>query len=127
MYKINGSYYLMAAEGGTEYGHMITYARADSVWGEFKGYDKCPDKEVHHSKYKQHSKGNSQANLSYRSLAVIEKPSIEKQYNINQCIDNSGGQSLFPVFLYRFKKVAKTERMLVPCRISRYIGHTGRR
>ena len=49
---------------------------------EFKGYDKCPDKEVHHSKYKQHSKGNSQANLSYRSLAVIEKPSIEKQYNI---------------------------------------------
>ncbi|WP_124099064.1 glycoside hydrolase family 43 protein [Ruminococcus sp. Marseille-P6503] len=38
MYKINGSYYLMAAEGGTEYGHMITYARADSVWGEFVGY-----------------------------------------------------------------------------------------
>lgn len=42
MYKINGSYYLMAAEGGTEYGHMITYARADSVWGEFKGYEKNP-------------------------------------------------------------------------------------
>ena len=42
MYKINGGYYLMAAEGGTEYGHMITYARADSVWGEFKGYAKNP-------------------------------------------------------------------------------------
>lgn len=42
MYKINGGYYLMAAEGGTEYGHMITYARADSVWGEFKGYEKNP-------------------------------------------------------------------------------------
>lgn len=37
MYKINGRYYLMAAEGGTEYGHMITCARADSVWGEFTG------------------------------------------------------------------------------------------
>ncbi len=42
MYKINGVYYLMAAEGGTEYGHMITYARADSVWGEFQGYPKNP-------------------------------------------------------------------------------------
>ncbi len=42
MYKINGSYYLMAAEGGTEYGHMITYARAESVWGEFKGYENNP-------------------------------------------------------------------------------------
>lgn len=42
MYKINGGYYLMAAEGGTEYGHMITYARADSVWGEFRGYEKNP-------------------------------------------------------------------------------------
>ena len=42
VYKINGGYYLMAAEGGTEYGHMITYARAETVWGEFKGYDKNP-------------------------------------------------------------------------------------
>lgn len=42
MYKIDGGYYLMAAEGGTEYGHMITYARADSVWGKFKGYAKNP-------------------------------------------------------------------------------------
>ncbi len=42
MYKINGYYYLMAAEGGTEYGHMITYARSESVWGPFEGYAKNP-------------------------------------------------------------------------------------
>ncbi|MCM1329576.1 MAG: glycoside hydrolase family 43 protein [Ruminococcus sp.] len=42
MYKIDGGYYLMAAEGGTEYGHMITYARANSVWGTFEGYAKNP-------------------------------------------------------------------------------------
>lgn len=42
MYKINGKYYLMCAEGGTEYGHMITYARADSVWGEFVGFEHNP-------------------------------------------------------------------------------------
>lgn len=35
MYKIDGRYYLMAAEGGTEYGHMITLAVSESVWGEF--------------------------------------------------------------------------------------------
>lgn len=42
MYKINGSYYLMAAEGGTEYGHMITYARSGDVWGPFEGYSRNP-------------------------------------------------------------------------------------
>ena len=42
MYKIGGYYYLMAAEGGTEYGHMITYARSSSVWGEFTGYPHNP-------------------------------------------------------------------------------------
>lgn len=42
MYKINGEYYLMAAEGGTEYGHMITYAKGNSVWGPFESYPKNP-------------------------------------------------------------------------------------
>lgn len=39
LYKINGIYYLMIAEGGTEWGHMETIARSDSVWGPFEG---CP-------------------------------------------------------------------------------------
>lgn len=38
MYKFGDYYYLMAAEGGTEYGHMITYARGASVWGPFTSY-----------------------------------------------------------------------------------------
>lgn len=42
LYKINGTYYMMAAEGGTEYGHMITYAKGDSVWGEFENYPGNP-------------------------------------------------------------------------------------
>lgn len=37
LYKIGKYYYLMAAEGGTEYGHMVTCARAESVWGPFTG------------------------------------------------------------------------------------------
>lgn len=35
LYKINGKYYLMAAEGGTGYGHMETMQRSDSPWGPF--------------------------------------------------------------------------------------------
>lgn len=42
MYKIGEYYYLMAAEGGTEYGHMITYARSSSPWGPFEGYAHNP-------------------------------------------------------------------------------------
>lgn len=42
LYKINGYYYLMASEGGTEYGHMVTYARGDSPSGPFEPYAKNP-------------------------------------------------------------------------------------
>ena len=35
MYKILGEYYLMLAEGGTEYGHMVTIFRSSSPWGTF--------------------------------------------------------------------------------------------
>ncbi|WP_138493638.1 glycoside hydrolase family 43 protein [Paenibacillus pinistramenti] len=36
LYKINGLYYLMIAEGGTEYGHMETIARSSSPYGPFE-------------------------------------------------------------------------------------------
>ena len=39
LYKINGLYYLMIAEGGTEYDHMETIARSKSPWGPFES---CP-------------------------------------------------------------------------------------
>jgi len=39
LYQIHGRYYLLVAEGGTEYGHMETIARSDSPWGPFEN---CP-------------------------------------------------------------------------------------
>lgn len=42
LYKINGTYYLMAAEGGTEYGHMVTYARGTNPYGPFEAYPLNP-------------------------------------------------------------------------------------
>ena len=42
LYHIGDWYYLTAAEGGTEYGHMITYARSREPFGPFEGYAKNP-------------------------------------------------------------------------------------
>jgi alpha-N-arabinofuranosidase len=39
LYKIDGRYYLLCAEGGTGYGHMVTIGRSASPWGPFES---CP-------------------------------------------------------------------------------------
>jgi xylan 1,4-beta-xylosidase len=39
LYKSNGFYYLLCAEGGTGYGHMVTIGRSRSPWGPFES---CP-------------------------------------------------------------------------------------
>lgn len=43
IYKINSHYFLMAAEGGTEDGHMVTIARSESVWGP---WEPCPHNPI---------------------------------------------------------------------------------
>ena len=43
MYKIGDWYYLMASEGGTEYGHMLTICRSKSLWGPFEN---CPHNPI---------------------------------------------------------------------------------
>ena len=42
LYHIHGRYYLLVAEGGTEYGHMETIARSDSPWGSFENSPRNP-------------------------------------------------------------------------------------
>lgn len=42
LYKINGKYYLVIAEGGTSYDHMVTVARSDSPWGPFESNPNNP-------------------------------------------------------------------------------------
>jgi xylan 1,4-beta-xylosidase len=43
VYKINGRYYLMIAEGGTEYGHCVTIARGPSPLGP---WESCPHNPI---------------------------------------------------------------------------------
>ncbi|WP_457421119.1 glycoside hydrolase family 43 protein [Roseateles sp. P5_E7] len=42
LYKRNGWYYLMIAEGGTSYDHRITMARSRSPWGPFEPHPDNP-------------------------------------------------------------------------------------
>ena len=58
LYKIDGTYYLMAAEGGCWLGHRETIARAASPWGPFED---CPRNPI----------------LTHRHLCGIEMPSIQ--------------------------------------------------
>jgi len=43
LYRLDGTYYLMIAEGGTEYGHMETIARSSTPWGPF---EPCPHNPI---------------------------------------------------------------------------------
>ncbi len=43
LYKIDGRYYLLIAEGGTELGHMVTIARSGTPWGP---WESCPHNPI---------------------------------------------------------------------------------
>lgn len=43
LYRIGAYYYLLASEGGTEYGHMLTLCRGLSPWGPFEN---CPHNPI---------------------------------------------------------------------------------
>jgi xylan 1,4-beta-xylosidase len=42
LYKIDGRYYLLIAEGGTAHDHAVTIARSDAVTGPYVGYRRNP-------------------------------------------------------------------------------------
>lgn len=42
IYRFGEYYYLLEAEGGTEYGHMVNYARSKSLWGPYEPYPGNP-------------------------------------------------------------------------------------
>lgn len=51
IYKKDGMYYLMIAEGGTEYAHRETIQRSADIWGP---YEECPHNPIiSHKEYKK--------------------------------------------------------------------------
>ncbi len=51
LYKIRGWYYLMAAEGGTRFGHSATIGRSRSPWGPFES---CPTNPILTHRHRSH-------------------------------------------------------------------------
>ncbi len=85
LYKINGFYYLMIAEGGTEYGHMQTIARSKNIWGPYQNCPRNPiltqrDKGVHPIQGAGHADLFADTNgkwwmvcLAYRQVAPFQQ------------------------------------------------------
>lgn len=46
LYKHGGFYYLVTAEGGTDYGHMVAVARASLRDGPYGPFESCPDNPI---------------------------------------------------------------------------------
>lgn len=65
IYKRGSHYYLLAAEGGTEYGHMVTIARSRSLDGP---WDSCP----HNPILSHRSLGSPVQSLGHADL--VERP-----------------------------------------------------
>jgi len=42
LYKVNGYYYLLIAEGGTQHFHAVTIARSKNLFGPYEGYEGNP-------------------------------------------------------------------------------------
>ncbi len=42
LYKFGNEYYIMVAEGGTEYGHMVVYGKGPTPYGPFENYPENP-------------------------------------------------------------------------------------
>lgn len=42
IYKVNGYYYLLTAEGGTKYDHQATIARSNNLWGPYEVHPDNP-------------------------------------------------------------------------------------
>ncbi len=62
IYKKDGYYYLLLAEGGTYYGHMITIARSKNIWGP---YESCPNNPIltHRNTYLDPIQGTGHGDL----------------------------------------------------------------
>lgn len=71
IYKRNGFYYLITAEGGTEYNHAVSMARSKNIWGP---YEVHPENPIISSRY------NFDAHLQKAGHASIIEAANGKWY-----------------------------------------------
>ncbi|KAK3323129.1 glycoside hydrolase family 43 protein [Cercophora scortea] len=77
LYKRNGWYYLLTAEGGTGYDHACTLARARDIWGPY---------ETHPQKHILTSKDHPLAALQRAGHGdIVDTPDGSKTYLVHLC------------------------------------------
>ncbi|KAH7039653.1 glycosyl hydrolases family 43-domain-containing protein [Microdochium trichocladiopsis] len=77
LYKRNGYYYLLTAEGGTAYGHACTLARSKDIWGPY---------EVHPDKHILTSKDSPFAALQRSGHGdIVDSPDGKSTYLVHLC------------------------------------------
>lgn len=76
IYKRNGWYYLLTAEGGTGWGHAVTLARSRNLDGPY---------ELHPDKYVITSRGHSEAALQRAGHADIVETQAGDTYLVHLC------------------------------------------
>lgn len=76
IYKRNGYYYLLTAEGGTGWGHAVTLARSRDIWGPY---------ELHPEKYILTSRCFPQAELQRAGHGDIVETQQGATYMVHLC------------------------------------------
>jgi len=59
IYQRDGWYYLLTAEGGTSYGHLVAIARSRSIWGEYEPCSHNPILSNRHAYEQIHGTGHA--------------------------------------------------------------------
>ncbi len=76
IYRRNGYYYLLTAEGGTGWGHAVTLARSRDIWGPY---------ELHPDKYILTSRGFPLAELQRAGHGDIVETQSGETYMVHLC------------------------------------------
>ena len=86
LYKKNGWYYLMCAEGGTGYNHCVTVARAKNVWGP---YESDPENPIITS---QPSPSNERADSDHLKPIYYNPDSVLQKSGHGSLVETPSGE-----------------------------------
>jgi len=73
IYKYNNYYYIMAAEGGTGYGHAVTVSRASSIFGPYEADPRNPIITSTHIKFNERGDPNCWKPHLYNPNSYLQK------------------------------------------------------
>lgn len=86
LYKKNGWYYIMCAEGGTGYNHCVTMGRAKNIWGP---YERDPANPIVTS---APGESNERHNADHLKPVYYNPASVLQKSGHGSCVETPGGE-----------------------------------